>query len=95
MQIPLADLFAQRIASAIDAIETLSIGIMRAVPGAIGEGSGARLTGGVPGLLRLCRASASARWLSNVFAAMGDDVVSSLPSKCLRESSLTHFTFNG
>lgn len=65
----------------MDAIETLSVGIMRAVPGALGEGAGARLTSGVGGVQRLVKAALSARWLGQQCKSWSEDIVSGLVSR--------------
>lgn len=75
IQVPLLEAYHLRISSAIDAIETLSIGIMRAVPGALGDSASSRLTAGVPGLQRLLRALVSAKWMSSTCRTWEDDVV--------------------
>lgn len=75
IQVPLLDAYLQRIASSVDAIETLSVGIMRAVPGALGEGAGARLTSGVGGVQRLIKAGLSAKWMAGLCRGWSEDVV--------------------
>lgn len=77
IQVPLIEAYLQRVASSVDAIETLSVGIMRAVPGALGEGAGARLSSGVGGVQRLIKAGLSARWMTGVCQTWSDDVVGS------------------
>lgn len=75
IQVPLLEAYIARIASSIDAFESLSFGLMRAVPGSIGEGVGARVTAGVAGAQRLTRAGLSARWMAAVCNMWDDDVV--------------------
>lgn len=78
IQIPLLDGYLQRISSATDAFETLSYGLMRAVPGTLtGADSGsARLTNGLNGLQRLVRAYVSASWMASTCEEWSEDIVS-------------------
>lgn len=82
IQIPLIDGYIQRISSATDAFETLSFGLMRAVPGNLAgmEASSARLTHGLNGLQRLIRALVSASWTETVLKEWSEDLVSRTPS---------------
>jgi hypothetical protein len=84
-QVPLLDGYHGRMASSLDAFETLSSSFVRAVPGALGvtasgtssgaEGDGRRLTKGVEGLTRLVKAWVSARYIANGMKGWGDDLV--------------------
>lgn len=77
IQIPLLDGYMQRISSATDAFETLSFGLMRAVPGNLAgmEGTSARLTNGLNGLQRLIRALVSASWMESTSKEWSEDLV--------------------
>lgn len=75
VQTPLIEAYHLRMSSAVDAFETLNIGMLRAVPGALGEGANKRLTAGVGGVQRLVRAGISAKWFASVCKSWGDDVV--------------------
>lgn len=74
--------YLQRISSATDAFETLSFGLMRAVPGSLTGGSGggetgvngARLTNGINGLQRLIRAGISSMWIESACKEWAEDV---------------------
>lgn len=90
-QLPLLDQYRARMAASLDAFETLSSAFVRAVPGALGVGaSGAgagadqgvvwggdtrRLTGGVEGLQRLCKAFVSAKSLTSAMENWGEELV--------------------
>ena len=78
IQLPLLDSYLQRISSATDAFETLSFGLIRAVPGSLAGGEGgagsARLTNGINGLQRLVRARVSASWMEATCKEWGEDV---------------------
>lgn len=78
MQLPLLESYLSRITSSVDAFETLRYGIVRAVtvPGALGEGSGARMTSGITGLSRIVRAGVCARWMEQACKSWADEVVS-------------------
>lgn len=80
VQLPLLESYHARISSSLDAFETLSSSLMRAVPGALGAGDGRggdsrRLTGGVEGVQRLCKALVSAQYLANAMETWGEDLV--------------------
>lgn len=88
VQLPILESYHARIQSSLDAFETLSSSFIRAVPGALtgdagGSGSAAgggvndsrRLTSGVEGVQRLCKALISARYLSAAMEAWGEDLV--------------------
>ncbi|OJT09596.1 RAD50-interacting protein 1 [Trametes pubescens] len=78
VQLPLLESYHARISSSLDAFETLSSSLMRAVPGALGAGDGRgdsrRLTGGVEGVQRLCKALVSAQYLANAMETWGEDL---------------------
>ncbi|KAI0080027.1 RINT-1 family protein [Panus rudis PR-1116 ss-1] len=87
VQLPILESYHARIQSSLDAFETLSSSFIRAVPGALtgdagGSGSAAgggandsrRLTSGVEGVQRLCKALISARYLSAAMEAWGEDL---------------------
>ena len=80
-QIPLLEEYYSRISSSLDAFESLSSSLVRAVPGALGTASngnsGGRLTAGVEGIMRLCKALVSARYISTAMDAWGEDLVRS------------------
>ncbi|KAF8506878.1 TIP-1 family-domain-containing protein, partial [Russula emetica] len=77
-QIPLLEGYHSRISSSLDAFESLSSSLVRAVPGALGTASngnsGGRLTAGVEGIMRLCKALVSARYISTAMDAWGEDL---------------------
>ena len=66
--------------SSLDAFETLSSTLLRAVPGALGSGStsgdGRELTAGVEGVQRLCKALVSAKYLAGAMEAWSEDLAS-------------------
>ncbi|KIK99787.1 hypothetical protein PAXRUDRAFT_822405 [Paxillus rubicundulus Ve08.2h10] len=78
VQLPVLELYHSRISSSLDAFETLSSALVRAVPGALGaEGTKMdtqRLTGGVEGSQRLCKALLSARYIENAMQNWGEEV---------------------
>ncbi|CAD6569915.1 MAG: hypothetical protein CYPHOPRED_003651 [Cyphobasidiales sp. Tagirdzhanova-0007] len=78
VQLPLFEAYLQRISSATDAFETLSFGLMRAVPGSLAGGDsgsgGSSLTNGLNGLQRLIRAAISAWWMESVLKEWSEDV---------------------
>lgn len=88
VQLPLLEYYHARISSSLDAFETLSSAFVRAVPGALGVsmgGGGAegsvkvdtgRLTSGVDGVQRLCKALVSARFVEEAMAGWGEELVS-------------------
>ena len=85
---PLLEYYHARISSSLDAFETLSSYFVRAVPGALGVsmgGGGAdgsvkldtgRLTGGVDGIQRLCKALVSSKFVEGAMQGWGEDLVS-------------------
>lgn len=83
IQLPLLEMYQSRISSSLDAFETLSSAFVRAVPGALGrdpsrgggENSTKRLTSGVEGVQRLCKALISAKYVLNAMEAWGEDLV--------------------
>lgn len=85
IQIPLLEGYPSRISSATDAFETLSFGLMRAVPGTLAgvEGSSIRLTNGLNGLQRLVRAFVSATWMETIIKEWSEDMVRNFPSLAL------------
>lgn len=92
---PIAELYYQRISASLDAFETLSSVFVRAVPGALASvssvtatESGARvdttrLTSGVEGVQRLCKALVSARFVEFALRTWGEDVVSNSSYVCV------------
>lgn len=82
VQLPLLESYHARISSSLDAHESLSSALVRAVPGALGGATGdhrdrGRLTNGVEGVTRLCKALVSAKWISMAMKGWGEDLVSS------------------
>jgi len=79
VQVPVLESYHSRILSSLDAFETLSSALVRAVPGALGvdtaKTDSRRLTGGVEGTQRLCKALLSARYIENTMKAWGEEVV--------------------
>lgn len=83
VQLPLLESYHARISSSLDAHESLSSALVRAVPGALGGAAGdhrdrGRLTSGVEGVTRLCKALVSAKWISMAMKGWGEDLVGSL-----------------
>jgi hypothetical protein len=80
VQLSLLEGYYNRISSSLDAFESLSSSLVRAVPGALGATSSGdnrgRLTSGVEGIMRLCKALVSARYISNAMEVWGEDLVS-------------------
>ncbi|KAJ4476586.1 TIP-1 family-domain-containing protein [Lentinula aciculospora] len=87
MQIPLLELYLGRLASSLDAYETLSSALVRAVPGALGVSLGmkedhsssvnvdaGKFTSGVEGVQRLCKALLSSRSIEAAMEAWGEDL---------------------
>ncbi|CDO70227.1 hypothetical protein BN946_scf184942.g27 [Trametes cinnabarina] len=79
VQLPLLESYHARISSSLDAFETLSSSLMRAVPGALGAGGGKggdshRLTAGVEGVQRLCKALVSSKYVANAMETWGEDL---------------------
>lgn len=88
VQLPLLEYYHTRVLSSLDAFETLSSAFVRAVPGALGVnigGSGSegsvkvdtgRLTSGVDGVQRLCKALVSAKFVEAAMEGWGEELVS-------------------
>ncbi|KAF7320188.1 hypothetical protein MKEN_00803300 [Mycena kentingensis (nom. inval.)] len=85
VQIPLLENYYGRLLSSLDAFETLSSAFVRAVPGALAvslggrdEGSvrvdGRRLTAGVEGVQRLCKAWLSSRYMEAAMEGWGEEL---------------------
>lgn len=79
VQLPLLESYHARISSSLDAFETLSSTLMRAVPGALSSdvgrvGDSRRLTSGVEGVQRLCKALVSAKYIAVAMEAWGEDL---------------------
>ncbi|KAJ7630533.1 TIP-1 family-domain-containing protein [Roridomyces roridus] len=85
IQIPLLENYYERILSSLDAFETLSSVLVRAVPGALasvslGRDDGTvkvdtrRLTDGVEGVQRLCKAWLSARYMQTAMEGWGEEL---------------------
>ena len=77
---PILELYHTRISESLDAFETLSSFLVRAVPGALAGQSGPgrdpkNMTSGVEGSQRLVKAYVSAKWVGSVMAAWGEDLV--------------------
>lgn len=80
IQIPILEHYHTRISGSLDAFETLSSSIMRAVPGALAVQAGRhsetkQLTSGVDGLQRLIKAFVSARWITLAMQEWGESLV--------------------
>lgn len=87
VQLPLLEHYHSRISSSLDAFETLSSAFVRAVPGSLGvslggggpEGSAnvdtGKLTRGVDGVQRLCKALVNTRYLEAAMENWGEDLV--------------------
>ncbi|KAJ6501627.1 TIP-1 family-domain-containing protein [Mycena vitilis] len=109
VQIPLLENYHGRIFASLDAFETLSSAFVRAVPGALSVSLGRddgtvkvdarRLTDGVEGVQRLCKAWLSARYLEAAMDGWGEELFflelwteinrrASLRSQALAASSL-------
>ncbi|KAI6136895.1 TIP-1 family-domain-containing protein [Pisolithus sp. B1] len=77
VQVPVLENYHSRISSSLDAFETLSSAFVRAVPGALAvdttKTDSKRLTGGVEGSQRLCKALLSARYVENVMRSWGEE----------------------
>ncbi|KAF8640664.1 hypothetical protein AX17_000321 [Amanita inopinata Kibby_2008] len=85
IQLPILNLYYGRISSSLDAYETLSSAFVRAVPGALSVNFGAktetggnidthRLTGGVEGVQRLCKAFLAATFVEAALEGWGEDL---------------------
>ncbi|KAK0198491.1 TIP-1 family-domain-containing protein [Armillaria mellea] len=85
VQLPILELYHGRILSSLDAFETLSSALVRAVPGALGVNLGGKedssvnvdtrsLTSGVSGVQRLCKAFLSAHYLEISMEAWGEEM---------------------
>ncbi|KAG9314616.1 RINT-1 family protein [Chiua virens] len=78
VQLPILELYHSRISSSLDAFETLSSTLVRTVPGALGvdgpKTDSRKLTGGVEGSQRLCKALLSARYIENAMRTWGEEV---------------------
>lgn len=77
IQIPILEHYHTRISGSLDAFETLSSTLLRAVPGALAGQVGhqydtRRLTSGVDGLQRLIKAFVSARWITIAMQGWGE-----------------------
>ncbi|KAI0786115.1 RINT-1 family protein [Abortiporus biennis] len=82
VQLPLLESYHARISASLDAFETLSSTFMRAVPGSLGasghEGGSSsdprRLTSGVEGVMRLCKALLSSRYIGAAMEGWGEEL---------------------
>ncbi|KAK0456418.1 TIP-1 family-domain-containing protein [Armillaria borealis] len=85
VQLPILELYHGRILSSLDAFETLSSALVRAVPGALGVNLGGKedsnvnvdtrsLTSGVSGVQRLCKALLSAHYMEISMEAWGEEM---------------------
>lgn len=86
VQLPLLEQYHERISASLDAFETLSSVLVRAVPGALGVSLGGkeegsvtidtrRLTSGVEGVQRLCKALLSSKHTEAAMEGWGEEVV--------------------
>lgn len=81
IQLPLLEMYHDRLLGSLDAFETLSSSFMRAVPGALAGHAGhnglsaeqGQMTSGTAGLQRLCKAWVSAAWLQEVLSRWDDE----------------------
>ncbi|KAG0703168.1 RINT-1 family protein [Suillus ampliporus] len=77
VQLPILEQYYSRVSSSLDAFETLSSALVRAVPGALGvEGAktdSRKLTGGIEGSQRLCKALLSARYVESAMQQWGEE----------------------
>ncbi|KAG1754984.1 RINT-1 family protein [Suillus paluster] len=77
VQLPILEQYYSRVSSSLDAFETLSSALVRAVPGALGvEGpktDSRKLTGGIEGSQRLCKALLSARYVEFAMQRWGEE----------------------
>lgn len=85
-------MYRGRIDSSLDAFETLSSAFVRAVPGALNVNLGGKeeggvnvdtrkLTNGVEGVQRLCKALLSAKYIELSMEGWGEELVSPAPGK--------------
>ncbi|KAL5535279.1 hypothetical protein ACEPAF_3373 [Sanghuangporus sanghuang] len=79
VQILILEMYHSRISDSLDAFETLSSFLVRAVPGAlVGQPShgmnGKNLTAGVESSQRLIKAYVSSRWIVHVMSSWGEDI---------------------
>ncbi|KAF9269945.1 RINT-1 family protein [Marasmius fiardii PR-910] len=85
VQLPILESYHGRISASLDAFETLSSALIRAVPGALGVSLGVkddvkvnvdtrRLTTGIDGVQRLCKAFLSAVHITSAMKAWGEDL---------------------
>lgn len=88
IQVDVLEQYLSRISSSLDAFETLSSALVRAVPGALssiamGESSvnveTQRLTTGIEGAQRLCKALLASKYMENALQGWGDSMVSLFP----------------
>jgi hypothetical protein len=86
VQLPILENYHGRILSSLDAFETLSFAFTRVMPGALGvslkrneEGrvnvDANRLTSGVEGVQRLCKALVSAKFIAGALGTRGEELV--------------------
>ncbi|KAL0071704.1 hypothetical protein AAF712_000626 [Marasmius tenuissimus] len=84
-RLPILESYYARISASLDAFETLSSALIRAVPGALGVSLGVkddssvnvdtrRLTTGIDGVQRLCKALLSARHITSALKVWGEDL---------------------
>ncbi|KAJ6626859.1 TIP-1 family-domain-containing protein [Mycena sp. CBHHK59/15] len=112
VQLPILEHYHGRILASLDAFETLSSAFVRAVPGALSVGLSGRdegtvkvdtqrLTDGVEGVQRLCKAWLSARYVEAAMEGWGEELFflelwteinhrATLRSRALAASSLPH-----
>ncbi|KAG7098927.1 hypothetical protein E1B28_000822 [Marasmius oreades] len=85
VQLPILESYHGRISTSLDAFETLSSALIRAVPGALGVSLGIkddksinvdtqRLTTGIDGVQRLCKALLSAMYIATALKAWGEEL---------------------
>lgn len=80
VQVPILELYHTRISESLDAFETLSSFLVRAVPGSLaGQVTQGRdpksMTSGTEGSQRLVKAYVSAKWMAKTLASWGEDLV--------------------
>jgi len=86
VQLPLLEYYRGRIVSSLDAFETLSFAFTQVMPGALGVSLGrkdesgvnadaSRLTSGVEGVQRLCKALVSAKFITVAMGVWGEELV--------------------
>lgn len=81
VQLPLLDSYRARVSASLDAFETLSHSLVRAVPGALSAAvtserrGAAHLTSGIEGAGRLIKALMSAMWVRQAMEGWGEEII--------------------